>query len=592
MHGQGAEFAQALTEVFDTHGRDAARCEAVRGRAHPAFRVVIVGGGVAADLDIAPHPFPSFPDLEVIVMSMHRVTDRLAIMIVMGTALGLFLHNVSGHAPLHIDSALFTPVIMHLAQGNGLVLDSFTYYLAAAERTFDFHGLFYPWWFGSVLGIDSYAALLVAHGCWIALSVGLAFLVFRRVPGAMDPRFPQGLLAALLALYVGFISVHLQGRPEFVAIPFICAGYFLLMPAELGVKRQLALYSMATLVFLCSPQVGILVFTVIAVALGIRLKWVDFLLQCGLMVVFVTAVTALFLYGLGSDLWTWLQRMWLAGAENPTRDWLRLLVLPGFSSFPVTNLLVLSLLVAAIIALARSQRPLLLVLLLPAGYILLPNANAYVYLGALPCALHYVFRVAEVSRWRALLRVVLLCLCSLQLLAIMRYGVLMMLAHADGRSFQVAQAELQAAIQLEDGDVVAFDWMAPYSYIVFSATRAGHFWVTAESSWYEHGQDALLARYLEIGQRRLKYIVIPERGQWRGAPKPCITHAGKSYHLLLNQWSGRRATLFGMRLGGITPGYYYALYEYRGAVACSTSESVSSGTPDSAVTPGAGLAAR
>ena len=323
--------------------------------------------------------------------------DKLLLAVVVFASIFFALNNLGGHTPLHIDSALFSTAVINMASGEGLIFDSYTYYLNIAGNKFDFHGPLYPWLFGLVFNVDSYEKLFLAHGILAAFTTLSAFLAFRSHPtiDATTKVTSRLLAAAILAIYAGYVSVNLQGRPESVAMPMICFSYFLMKYDDMSRRQLFVLFVLATLIFLCSPLLGLLHSAIVMA----RIAWQRTpTAALGIALIFgalAIALIAMFLVVVGSDLVTWLSRTWNVGGSGSQRDWLRLFVFPSISNMPATNLLSLMAFAVVLSRIFRQRRWILLPIVIPASYLLIPNANSYIYQAILPVV---VFHILDQSR--------------------------------------------------------------------------------------------------------------------------------------------------------------------------------------------------
>jgi hypothetical protein len=84
--------------------------------------------------------------------------------------------------------------------------------------------------------------------------------------------------------------------------------------------------------------------------------------------------------------------------------------------------------------------------------------------------------------------------------------------------------------------------------------------MTLEPSLVEEGEDRYLAKFESQSGQRLKYVLLPELGHLSDAPV-AIGKGDQEFRLVFNGWLKKRAKFLGLKVGGVVPGYQFALYE-------------------------------
>jgi hypothetical protein len=167
------------------------------------------------------------------------------------------------------------------------------------------------------------------------------------------------------------------------------------------------------------------------------------------------------------------------------------------------------------------------------------------------------------ARVPVILRQASLGYASIYLLVFFRSLLLLGLYLHGGLSLRAAQGEIRGLTKdlSPDSELVAYFWMRRPSFVVMDGPDKT--WVSAEGTIFD-GDERTLALYERQSGKRVKYIVLPQLGHMQ-SPPGFFRNAGKTYRLVSDRWTNKRATLFGFNLGGEIPGYRYALYRLVGA---------------------------
>lgn len=471
-----------------------------------------------------------------------------------------FLLASSGFSRLHIDAALFVPVLLEHGQGQAWSIQSYTWHIARGIHRYEFHGLLYPWLFGRVLGVDSFEKLLLGSALLATLTAFATFFALR-------PLLPENRLSRLLTLflsiYSGYLSWWLQGRPEQLAmLCFLVSVIVLNLTGWRNSIRLPLVYGLSALTFLSSPLVGVIqIFGVLWHLCDQRTLRSSLLeiIKFGAIGLFVVAA---FIHAVGLNFIDWLLLTYRGGTQSTPQDWLRLITGWGSLQFPfVRAIATLGILAVLIAAVRKGDWRLLGIGILPLP-ILLPSANSYVFLAVIPLGVALMLYSQTLTGiWSIWFRGVLLVFLAGEGVAMSRDLLVQGLTMQRGQSYFSAREKLEQNIILQPDEAVAYDWMAGGgSYVVFSTPASRKYWLTAQPTLYSDGDDHLLADALARLRLQLKYIVIPQTGHIRGNPRECLTFSGADYRLLLNDWSQQRAEIAGIRLGGIFHDYRFALY--------------------------------
>lgn len=487
-------------------------------------------------------------------------SEALAALALLALGAFFFLLASSGFSRLHIDAALFVPVLLEHGQGQAWSIQSYTWHIARGIQRYEFHGLLYPWLFGRVLGVDSFEKLLLGSALLATLTAFATFFALRPLlPASRRAR----LLTLFLSVYSGYLSWWLQGRPEQLAmLCFLVSVIIFNVTAWRDSIRLPLVYGLSALTFLSSPLVGVIqIFGVLWRLCDQRTlrNSVLEIIKFGAIGLFVVAA---FVHAVGLNFIDWLLLTYRGGTQSTPQDWLRLLSGWGSLQFPfVRAIATLGILAVLLAAMRKGDWRLLGIGVLPLP-ILLPSANTYVFLAIIPLGVALMLYSRTLTgTWSLWFRGVLLVFLAGEGVAMCRDLWVQGLTMQRGQSYFAARAKFEQNITLQPDEAVAYDWMAGGgSYVVFSTPASRRYWLTAQPTLYSDGEDQLLADALARLRLQLKYIVIPQTGHLRGNPRECLTFSGTDYRLLLNDWSQQRAEFAGIRLGGIFPDYRFALY--------------------------------
>ncbi len=194
-------------------------------------------------------------------------------------------------------------------------------------------------------------------------------------------------------------------------------------------------------------------------------------------------------------------------------------------------------------------------------FILMPKTLIYSYFGFMPIImLSLLSREADVLILPERLRrlpVILVCSFAFCGVAGLFRGMLLaVLFIHDGGSFEQTRAALrQLESTLNNNEEIGYNWLARPSFVVFST--AEKFPVAITLNLGDGKKDPYLGPYETRFHRKVRYVVLSQLGHV-AEPPPTLNEG--MFVLEINDWSKRRARIFGLKLGGAMPGYQFALY--------------------------------
>lgn len=477
---------------------------------------------------------------------------------------------------LHIDAALFSTPIVHLAKGEGWKFHGYLYRLTKLhDGVYASHSLIYPLIFGLLLRASSYEKILFWSSVVNCLAfVGYFFALVHLLRGV--PFWPRFWKSLLLAITAGMISEGLQGRPEQL-VPLIMLLPLVIVREETVKHRHGFLVLAAThgltfsLLGLLSPLTA-LVYGVGALGwMAYSFKAKEIRAPIWRMVAVAAATSGIVIAIVFSfcnfSLPAWFVNTFLYGSADPSANLVtRLREFFGLEfSFirPFWNLPVLLAFLLLLFQLAGQSRVLVFILV---GLISVPvvkAAQSYTYLGFAPLILALALgRRLPVGIAPLLSRTALWASYGYTVIYSLVFArTLLLLSIYFGSGLPYGQARSEIRELTRDRDVskeaIAYFWMRRPSFVLMDDDN--YSWVTAESSIFK-GKDGQLRQYEAFSGKRVVYIVYPQLGHVK-SPPAWLRNGDKNYRLVRSRWTRDRAKFFGIPLGGSVPGYYYALYK-------------------------------
>lgn len=482
--------------------------------------------------------------------------------------------GIVGWPGLHQDAALFATPILNYANDGQWRFTSYTEQLVNRETDeFNRHGQLYQIIFGAILRTKNYESFMfrcgIANAVTYVLYLWLFWLHFHR-----RKRSYAFVWAAICATVPLSICVNLQGRPEHLIPLFSAMPVLLRMWDTTAQYSRPSLYATAGLVFLLSPVPGVL-FS-LAVFCWIWLHDNDFAWRESLRAVaLASSVVAAVVFGwFRSDALTWLQNTFSAQSGAPV-SWWRLVSSPFIFDVPFWNGVILCLITALVVALARRSRPFVLLIVITVGFVLLPSAQIYSYAGLLPIGfLTFIEYGSPVGypTFRGILSTVATCSFLANVIAFARTIVLLAYCMTNGVSFQdarLAVSPFNSEVDLQT-ESMGFLWMGRPSFVVLG--DATNPWIAAQENVLTPEGDQLLVKFERKFNRRIAYIVMPEKGHYRSQPPASIQQ--DQFELVNHNWSSLRPKILGVKLGGTMPGYQFAIYRRKSPSPLRTDERV------------------
>lgn len=470
---------------------------------------------------------------------------------------------------LHHDSALYTTPIIKSAALGIWEFDSYLPLLVNLESSsFNLHGQLYQFVFAKVLRISDYESLFR----WTAALNVAAYIVYLLLGRKIFcSRFPRlGIwIASGMAAVTALACIYLQGRPEYLLplltiVPFVMREWHVTAPFA-----KPAAYVLIGLTFILSPITGVLclmgITAWIALRRGNKIFREIILYGClsfSIALIFLIVICPV-------NPWQWLLNTIAVGSSatgafDSISDFsMGQFGYPALLELPFWN--VFSLGVFGVVALALVRHRLwwlALVYVAALLLILMPKTNIYSYLGFMP-----VIMLALLGREEKLLllpakleRLPVVLVSSFAFfgaIGLFRAMLLAVLFSSEGVSFEQTRASVR---QLESTlnnihDKIGFVWLSRPSFVAFST--AEKFLVTITVNGQENDKDPLFDAYETKFHSKVRYILLPQLGHL--AEPPSTLNEGM-FVLETNGWSKRRATFFGLKLGGAMPGYQFALY--------------------------------
>jgi hypothetical protein len=498
------------------------------------------------------------------------------------------LFGMFGYPGLHWDAALFSTPIIKLADGQGWKFGSYTLsFLTNQSGEYWGHSILYPKIFGQILGLNNYNSILFFSGIFNSLTFIVYWILYLLVTREQRSRL-DCFYSIAFGLVGGIAAIQLQGRPEHLAPLTMSIPIFISKFLNTSSFVEISIYLSGGLLFVLSPLTGVVyamgaVFWMerqysrhipVGVAARSLSNQFSYILKKGLIGALTGGGVAILCIETshGGGAIEWLANTFVGGHSNPhLKNWFQLACDFGFSltgfnrNMPLYNILVVVVFAVCLGLMLRARSWVFLLVFLGLAIYLCPKVQHYGYMAFVPMLA--ICMVDERGAWlealgrgRKWLALATKILASVYVFIFLRILILFFIHLGSGMSLPDAKSALATLTKDRDAkrERIGFLWLHNPSFVVLSPLP--EFLLAVEPSLIEKGEDGFLAKYEKQSGQIVRYVVVPELGHLASAPDK-IGKGDQEFSLVFDSWVHQKAELFGLKVGGILPGYQFALYE-------------------------------